>query len=214
MKGTGLVKTPEEVKDEYLRLMGDDLGRLFHELTSEENWLRDKWAVFQELFQRSQERLDLLDRTASHFFCSLRKLLFEDAMLHLSRLTDPSVSIGKTNLTVKRLPASISDPELKASVETAIDDLVKNCEFARDMRNRWLAHTDLKTARREHPHTLPAVMPEDIARALQCLRAVLLLIEEHYSFPPTLTLRDPWGAEALVHRLQIAARTEDERTLM
>ncbi len=213
MKGTGLVKTPEEVKDEYLRLMGDDLGRLFHELATEKDWLRGMWAVFQELFEHGQERIDLLNRAAPNFFLSLHKLLFENAMLHLSRLTDPPESFGKTNLTVKRLPASISDLRLKASVETAIDDLVNNCEFARDMRNRWLAHTDLKTARKEHPHSLPPVKPEDIARALKKLRAVLLLIEEHYRIPPTGYLRDPWGAEALVHYLQIAARVEDERAL-
>jgi len=207
------MKTPEEVRDDYVSLMGDDLGRLSHELTTEEDWLRDKWAVFRELFERGQERIDLLNRTAPNFFWSLHKLLFEDAMMHLSRLTDPPMSFGKPNLTVKRLPASISDPKLKASVEAAIDDLAKSCEFARDMRNRWLAHTDLKAARSEHPSALPAVMPEDIARALQCLRAVLLLIEEHHRMPPTLISPDWWGAEALVHRLQIADRAEAERAL-
>jgi hypothetical protein len=209
-----MVKTPEEVRNEYVRLMGADLGRLFHELTTEEDWLRDKWAVFQELFEHGQERIDLLNRAASNFFWSLHKLLFEDAMLHLSRLTDPPESNGKkTNLTVLSLPTSISDPKLKDSVEKAIKGLIKSCEFARDMRNRRLAHADLSTARNEHPHSLPAVKSEDIARALQCLRTVLLLIEKYYRIPPALTLRDPWGACALVHCLQIADRAKDERGL-
>ena len=208
------MKTPEEVRDEYVRSMGGDLGRLFHELTAEEDWLRDKWAVFQGLFEHGQERIDLLNRAASNFFWSLHKLLFEDAMLHLSRLTDPPASNGKrTNLTVRLLPALISDPKLKDSVEVAIEDLAKSCEFARNMRNRRLAHADLRTVRNERPDSLPAVTPQDIARALRCLRAVLLLIKEHYGITPALTLRDPWGAEALVHCLQVAADAEDEREL-
>ncbi len=207
------MKTPEEMRDEYVRSMGADLGRLLHELTCEEDWLRDKWAIFQELYERGQERIDLLNRAASNFFWFLHKLLFEDAMLHLSRLTDPQVSNGvKSNLTVHRLPSLISDPKLKISVESAIKELEESCGFARVMRNRRLAHADLRTARNEHPDSLPAVKSEDIARALQCLRTVLLLIEKHYRIPPALILPDPCGAGALIHWLQITDRAENERT--
>ena len=108
--------------------------------------------------EKGTERIVLLDRTAAHFFGCLRKMLYEDAMLHLSRLTDPPKSNGgKRNLTVRLLPDLISDPVLKSSVEADIDTLVKSCEFARGLRNRRLAHNDLKTARNEHP--LPSAMP-------------------------------------------------------
>jgi hypothetical protein len=71
----------EDEREEYVRLRGTDLGGLFHELKLKEEWLRDKWAVFAELFEKGSERIDLLNRTASNFFYFLGKLLYEDAML-------------------------------------------------------------------------------------------------------------------------------------
>ena len=35
----------EDERDEYVRLMGSDLGGLFYELKLEEEWLRDKWEI-------------------------------------------------------------------------------------------------------------------------------------------------------------------------
>ena len=133
-------------------------------------------------------------------------------MLHLSRLTDPPESMGKGNLTVRRLPDLISDPMLKTSVEADIDTLVKSCNFARNMRNRRLAHTDLMTSRNEHPSPLPTVVGEDITRALQRLRALLSSIEKHFGRDiPVLTLLDPWGAKSLVAYLESAVRAEDAK---
>jgi AbiU2 len=209
-----VTQTPEDVSSEYVRLMGDELGLLFHELTREEEWLSDKWAVFQELFEKGSERIDLLNRAAAHFFVMLHKMLYEDAMLHLSRLTDPpKSSVVKTNLTVRLLPDLISDQVLKDSVEADIGTLRKTCEFARDLRNRRLAHYDLKTVRNEHPLALPSVTSKDITQALQCLRALLSSIEKHYRGRDisVLSLGDPWGAKSLVDCLESAVRAQDEK---
>lgn len=170
--------TPGYVENEYVRVMGNDLGRLFYELVLEKDWLSDKWAVFDALFEQGPERIALLNRTASNFFGTLNKLLYEDAMLHLSRLTDPPDSGGgKTNLTVTRLPSLIGDPKFKASVEADVERFVKACSFARDVPNRLLAHKDLRTSRSEHPLAIPDVKGQDIVRAMQCLQALLASIE-------------------------------------
>jgi hypothetical protein len=153
--------THEDERAEYVRLMGADLGLLFHELKIEEEWLRDKWAVFQELFDKDPERIVLLNRMAPNFFYFLKKLLYEDTMLHLSRLTDPREAKIRNeiwpNLTVRGLAHLISDQSLKTQVEAATDRLTDSCKFARDRRNRQLVHTDLKTSRNEHPNILPTV---------------------------------------------------------
>lgn len=205
------MKTQEEVRGDYVRLMGVGLGSLVHELTLEEDWLRDKWTIFRELFEHGGDRIDLLNRTAPNFFYFLHKLLYEDAMLHLSRLTDPPETYRKANLTVRQLDGLIADPNLKGSVEGAIKDLVITCKFARDIRNRRLAHTDLNSTRSGDPYSSCKITSTDVTRALKGLRTVLSLIENHYSIPPTLILRDPWGAEALVRCLQISTGAKDER---
>ncbi len=81
--------TDEELGAEYVRVMGSDLGQLCGELRDDVDWLRRKWSNFQELFGKGQERIDLLNRAASNFFYFLHRLFFEDAMLHLCRLSDP-----------------------------------------------------------------------------------------------------------------------------
>jgi hypothetical protein len=84
----------EKLLAEYVQAMGADLGTLCHELRNEVEWLQFKWSEFQELFEKGAQRIDLLNTVASKFFYFLHKLLFEDAMLHLCRLTDPPNDVG------------------------------------------------------------------------------------------------------------------------
>ena len=102
--------TDDALRAEYIRVMGPDLGLLYSELQQDFGWLQHKWSEFLELFGRGPERIELLNVVASDFFYFLMKLLFEDTMLHLSRLTDPPKSAGRETLTVMRLADQIHDP--------------------------------------------------------------------------------------------------------
>src|ERR1700722_171104 len=85
-------------QDEYIALMGQALGPLCYELREDIDWLQNKWAEFRELFGNGAERIDLLNTVACNFFGFLHKMMFEDAMLHLCRLTDPAetrIHVGK-----------------------------------------------------------------------------------------------------------------------
>jgi hypothetical protein len=173
--------------------------------------------MFQELFCAGPARLQLLNTVASNFFYFLHKLLFEDAMLHLCRLTDPAETrtrVGKKvivrkNLTVMALADAISDPVLKAKVGTEARHAKKNCGFARELRNQRLAHTDLERFR--NGSTGLQVLSKHIEDALESIRAGLNSVEEHYGRGPSLSVADPWGAKALVQHLERAAHVaEDE----
>ena len=198
--------TEEDLRSEYVAVMGPDLGSLCHDLRKESDWLQDKWSMFQELFCSSPERLNLLNSVASNFFYCLHKLLFEDAMLHLCRLTDPAetkIRVGKKvtvrkNLTVMGLADAISDPGLKAKARTEAQRVKKNCEFARKLRNQRLAHTDLEAFRKG---TGVQVLSKHIVDALKSIRVLLATIEEYYGRPPCASIRDPWGAKALAQYL-------------
>jgi len=190
--------------------MGTDLGQLCHELRDELLWLQHKWTEFQELFGKGPERIDLLNAVAPHFFYIVRRLLFEDAMLHLCRLTDPPEpkvrGEVRSNLTVMMLPKLISDPALRASVSTAAERVRQSCEFAREWRNRWLAHTDLETFRNEQASTLPPVTSSNIEDGLESMRALLNSIDERYGLPPSGLLPDPFGVRSLVFYLEEGTR--------
>ncbi len=203
--------TEEDLRNEYVAVMGPDLGSLCHDLRKESDWLQDKWSMFQELFCTGPERLNLLNSVACNFFYCLHKLLFEDAMLHLCRLTDPAetkIRVGKKvtvrkNLTVMGLADAISDPGLKAKARTEAQRVKKSCEFARKLRNQRLAHTDLEAFRKGG--TGVQVLNKHIVDALKSIRALLATIEQHYGRRPCASIADPWGAKALVWHLERAA---------
>lgn len=206
--------TGDDIRAQYLRAIGPDLGQLCHELRDDFDWLRRKWSEFQELYEKSQERIDLLSTAASNFFFFLKRLLYEDAMMHLCRLTDPPKTRlragDRENLTVMALKDLVSDPGFKASVQAKAEEARDKCTFARTWRNRRLAHTDLVSFREGHATTLPAVNSPDIAEALKSIGDLLILIESHYGAPHFLLGPDPWGAKSLVYYLERAERAISE----
>jgi hypothetical protein len=202
--------TNEELRAEYVRVMGPDLGRLCHEVRDDLGWLGHKWSQFQELFGKGPERIALLNRVASNFFYFLRKLLFEDAMLHLCRLTDPPRTQYHESLTLMRLAKSIPDEDFRAQVRKDGEEVQKKCEFARKWRNRRLAHTDLMSLRNEHASPLPSVTSKNVEDALESMRILLNSVELHYGLPEcALVGPDPWGARSLAHYLEEAVRAEE-----
>src|ERR1700730_13659714 len=103
--------------------MGRELGDLSFQLQDDFDWLRSKWREYKELFGKGQERIDLLNFAASNFFFFLNRLLFEDAMLHLCRLTDPPKSRDRANLSVRAIADFVADQKLKDSVCVKIEEV-------------------------------------------------------------------------------------------
>ena len=202
------VVTDDELREEYVRAMGPRLGLLCCELQNDFVWLQRKWSNFQELFGSGQERIDLLNRAASNFFYFLHRLLLEDAMLHLCRLSDPPKtklrSGDRENLSVLAIAPMITDPELKAFVRAETVEVRKTCEFARKWRNRRLAHSDLLNRGKGQGLTLPEVTSDNIDNALKAIGNLLTLVEDHYDLPRSILVSDPWGAESLVRYLEKA----------
>jgi hypothetical protein len=188
--------TDEEVRAEYIRKMGRDLGCLYYDLEAELDWLRQIWSGFKELFGKGPERIQVLNTVASNFFYLVQKLLFESAMLHLSRLTDPPGEGGRKNLTFLLLAESVGDGDLKRKVAGGLKKVKEKCEFARRWRDKRLAHADLKSMRNGRASPLPAVWSKNIDDALESMRAVLKSVEEHYHLTQSASCRDPFGVSS------------------
>lgn len=205
------MRTEDQMHAEYVKVMGADLGQWYYEVEQEVDWLQLKWSVFRDLFDRGPERLEMLNTVAPNFFHIVHRFLFEDAMLHLCRLTDPPKTGRYENLTMMRLSERVSDVILKASVMAGADHVQKECEFARRWRDKRLAHTDLKVFRAGSTG-LPAVKNKNIEDALSSIRKLLNLIRDHYGLPPSAFLAtDPWGASALIHCLEQGIKAAEKQ---
>lgn len=199
----------EEVEADHLRVLGPQLGVLWHALYNEVVWLHAKWKQYRHLYA-STENVDLLNETAGFFFGVVQKIMWEDAVLHLARLTDPPRSMGKENLTLRRLAEAIEDAALSARVTALVEAAMSECEFARDWRNRHLAHRDLHLALHSGAKLLPGVSRDQMERALAAFRSVLNEVERHY-WGPTTAFEHFLGhsdAESLTHYLSEAVKAE------
>jgi hypothetical protein len=88
---------------------------------------------------------------------------------------------SKSNLTLQNLPSLIGDAKLKTKVETLCKAASDGVEFARDWRNRHIAHRDLKLAMGENAKPLQSVQLKQVNDVLASFQAVLDAISLHYS---------------------------------
>jgi hypothetical protein len=109
--------------------------------------------------------------------------LREAVFLHIARLTDPPFSLGrkdKSNLTLLNLPGLIDDLKLKDEVEQLCTAALARAAFAREWRNRHIAHRDLDLALGGSARPLPVVQIREVSDALQSFEAVLNAIAGHF----------------------------------
>jgi hypothetical protein len=203
------VITDSERRAGYVKVMGPALGDLHHDIENEAAVLLRKWDDFDELFNDDAQQLELLNRVASNFFYFLQQRWYEDALLHISRLTDPPESGGRrqVNLTIRRLPDNISDPTLRATVETAVARALDRSHFARVWRDRRVAHSDLMFSGQNSVAGLPAATRAGVREAIEAICEPTHLISTHFGQSVALaSARDPWGVRSLLAHLRRSVR--------
>jgi hypothetical protein len=152
----------------------------FDALRNELAWLQLKWSEYRELFVFSEERVNLLNRAASFFFGSLQSLLWDDILLHLCRMTDRAEIGNKTNLTIQMLPDFCDDPKLREDVSKLVTSATDATKFARDWRNRRIAHSDLALALgQECAEKLEEANRLRVSNAVSAIHAVLNYFSMH-----------------------------------
>lgn len=172
-------RSPEEVTREHLEILGPQLGPVYHALYNDCLWLCVKWHQYVELYEQP-ERIDLLNRTAGLFFQIVQDTFWDDTLLHLTRLTAPQSSMGKDNLTIQRLPDLIADTRFRAEIKPLVETAVAATAFARDWRNRRIAHRDLELAIKEGAKPLDPASRQQIQCALDGVCRVMERITEYY----------------------------------
>jgi hypothetical protein len=173
-------RTPSEAKVVHVAAMGAELGALYSALWQEVAWIHSKWAQYVALFGTKPERVELLNKAAPAFFRLVQDTLWENVILHIARLTDSPQSVGKPNLSIKRVPALVTDSALKARIEALVTFCVSSAEFSRDWRNRHLAHRDLQRATADVADPLLPASRAKVKGVLANFCDLLNALSQHY----------------------------------
>lgn len=174
-------RTAAEAKAANIALMGESLGAVYSELWQEVVWIHSNWAHYVELFGTSPQRIELLNKAAPSFFRTVQDTLFEAVLLHLARLTDSAKSVGKDNLSLQQLVALAADGPIGEQLAAVTLRAIAASEFARDWRNRKLAHRDLNLALDQHVDPLASASRLAVKEALVAIIEVLNAVSSHYS---------------------------------
>ena len=132
------------------------------------------------MYGTNAERIELLNSTAPAFFRTVQDCLWEDTLLHLARITDLSRTGGKDNLTIRRISSMVPNPEHRAKVAELIEKAINATTFARDWRNRRIAHRDLMLALDRRTEPLAAASRAHVKGALAALGDVLNFLSNRY----------------------------------
>lgn len=188
--------------------MGIELGHSFFALYKEVVWVHAKWQQYRVLFGSSSDQVALLNRTAGFFFKLVQDATWEDVLIHVARLTDPSASFGRRNLTIQMLPPMIRDVPLRGEVETLMNECLEKAKHAREHRNKRLAHRDLIHATEPIAAPLREISRAHVEDVLLSFRALMNRIDLHYL--DTTVMYEQFiahsGAESLVSALRRAER--------
>jgi hypothetical protein len=160
--------------------MGPEFGALYDALWQQVAWLHNKWEQYVDLFGTKPSRVTLLNRAAPKFFRVVQDTLWEDVLLHIARLTDSPQSVGKENLSIRRLPSYVGHATTKIIVEDLVAKALAASDFCRDWRNRHIAHRDLRLALALGANPLKSASQEKVREALEALVEVLNAVSLHY----------------------------------
>src|SRR5690606_8952007 len=137
--------------------------------------------------------------------------LWDSVLLGVSRMTDPPATGKNKNLTIQSLPPLITDLVLRAEVRSLCDKAVDSAEFAREHRNKRIAHQDHNYLSNRGSDPLSGISRALVEQMLAALRAVLNRLELHFRDSTVMyeDFVDESGARLLVHKLRKLERLQD-----
>jgi hypothetical protein len=206
--------TPDQARQQYIDAMGEELGVVYHALWNEVVILYGNWQEYVELFGTNPSRIELMNRAAGSFFHWLQDRLWDDTLLHIARVTDSPKTAGRENLTIRQLLESVDRDDVTRDVAPSVDRAVQLAGFAKDWRNRRIAHTDLELRlQRAGVKPLEAASRAVVWDALRALSDVLNAISSAYMDSTTAFegVGRINGAVALLHVVSDGLRFNEER---
>jgi hypothetical protein len=197
----------DELRAHYIRAMTQPLGEVFHHLMQEMARLHLKWNELLTLFGQREDRVAMLNRAASGFFHLVQDSWWNDLLLGISRITDDRTDV----LTVIRLPKLVT-VAIRVDVTERIDTVIAAAGFARDHRNRMIAHRNIDLALRRPCTPLTPHGKAHMDAALTAIDDLLYFIDNHYTGTgPTAYehLGLPGGADSILDIVERGLKHRD-----
>ncbi|TFH92716.1 AbiU2 domain-containing protein [Vibrio ouci] len=167
------------------------------------------WQMYCDLYAVSPDVVDLLNRNGSGFFRVNQLLMLDYIALSLSKLTDPETTSGNKNLSLKQLlrdAETHGDDDLHVQLSGAFEKVESACKGFKKIRNKRIAHSDLKHALNEADKALPGISQIAIEQALRQVREFMNIYECYHSDSETAYehVHAPYGtgSDALVESLK------------
>src|SRR5690606_30228536 len=205
-----VTRSMDEVRSDYISAMGEELGASFYELYRKLVELHVLWQQYRQLFGDDPATVHLLTRTSGLFFKIVQDELWDSVLLGVSRMTDPPTTGKKKNLTIQSLPPMISDTKLQGEVQELCDKALVAAEFAREHRNKRIAHQDHDYLSNRNSDPLSGISRTLVEEMLAALRAVMNRLDLHFRDSTVMyeDFVDESGARLLVHKLRKLERLQ------
>ncbi|WP_033472342.1 hypothetical protein [Bordetella bronchiseptica] len=199
-----VARSMEEIREGYISTMGHELGANFHELSRKLIELHIVWQQYRQLFGDGPETVHLLNRTSGLFFKIVQDELWDSVLLGVSRMTDQPQIGKRRNLTVQSLPALVGDSTLRSEIQALCDKALTSAAFAREHRNKRIAHQDHDYLSKRSSNPLSGVSRASVEEMLAALRAVLNRLNNHFRDSTVMyeDFVDESGARLLIHKLK------------
>lgn len=194
----------EQTKTRYTAAMGEELGSIFFGLYCRLVELHMLWQQYRQLYGSDEENVRLLNRTAGLFFKVVQDELWDSVLLGISRMTDPAATGRRRNLTIHSLSHLVADPALRDEVASLSTEATLAAEFAREHRNRRIAHHDYNFFINRSSAPLNGISRSLVEQMLEKLRRVLNRVDNAFCDNTVMyqDFIDDSGARVLLYKLK------------
>jgi hypothetical protein len=105
------------------------------------------WTSFRFLYAGEKKNVDVLNAVGSGFFVMVQRLMYDDAILRVAKLTDPAGNRHQENVSLERLLLATNwettDPAKWQKFRALLDRTEASCEPCRKHRHKRISHKDL-----------------------------------------------------------------------
>lgn len=198
------------------RTISKTLASIFEALDMEITGLHIRLKMYRQLFDRGSSRIELLNDSASNFFVDLHRILVDDIILAICRITDPAQTSGRSNMTLEQLE-TVARSEGELALTSKLRATLVTIHALRkpflQHRYRRVAHRDMQRFLAPKANPLPNITVPMMITIVESTASCLTVFQEHFNEP--VTIRDfivtPNDADVLVERLKSGAVFDELR---
>lgn len=154
-------------------MVNPDLENVLKAVFDQVVQLRVRWKIYCQLFDSGPANIELLNKSGSLVFSLFQKLILDDVIMSLSRLTDPKESCGNENASILNLVEKAKEclsETACAGVKDSIKELDKHVLKFRKHRHKRLAHADLN--HKLDKSALASINHDELEKAMKTLQEI------------------------------------------